>query len=309
MIEKVHIPVLLEESLQMLNLKYGMKVADGTVGLGGHAEHFLKNIGNSGKLLAIDADEDNLQYSQDRLKLYGSVVCFYHGNYSEIQEAANKFNFSSFDAIFLDLGLASVHVDQAERGFSFMRDGRLDMRFDQTQKLTAAAILNFYSFDNLVRIFRQYGQEQFARKIAQRIVESRKKVAFQTTFQLVDLIVLMKPKRERIHPATKVFQALRIEVNHELEHLQRALIDSIELLAPRGRMVVISYHSLEDRIVKNIFRFYARACICPQEALKCQCSGRPTLKILTKKPIVPSSEEIGRNTRSRSAKLRAVEKI
>lgn len=306
---EVHIPVLVDETLAMLDLQPGFKIIDATVGLGGHAAQFIEKILPGGKLLAIDVDEENLKRAYRDLSSFGSVVILHHGNYTYIHSIAQHYNFVPCDVVFFDLGLCSTHVDSAERGFSFIRSGPLDMRFDRKQKFTAAHVINRYSFENLVRIFRNYGEEPYATVIARSIVKMRKIHPFMTTDQLVSVISGVKKRKEKIHPATKVFQALRIEVNQELDNLAQALTDSFTLLRSGGRIAVISYHSLEDRVVKHTFRAYERGCMCQSEAIMCCCEKKHILKVLTKKPIIPSEEEIQRNPRSRSAKLRVAERI
>jgi 16S rRNA (cytosine1402-N4)-methyltransferase len=305
---KFHQPVLLQEVVASLNLKDGQTVVDGTLGLGGYSEAVLKT-GKKVKIVAFDLDRENLDFAKNRLADYGDNVTFVHNNFAEIASELQSLEVKEVDGLMLDLGLASPQVDQAGRGFSFSKEGDLDMRFDQRQKLTAAEVVNKYSLDQLTRIFREYGEERSARKAALAIVEHRIKTPFTTTKQLADFIqTIIKQKNSRIHPATRIFQALRIEVNRELESLQKVLTDSVDLLAREGRIAVVSYHSLEDRIVKNFFRDNAREFINLPDELTTRYL-QPKLKIITKKPIVPGSEERAANPRSRSAKLRVAEKI
>ena len=311
----LHIPVLAHEILEILKISQAKKIIDATLGLGGHAKMILEQINLNKKevrLLGIDQDIQNLDVARNNLEKSLENIILVKGNFSEIKKIAQENKFLQVDAILFDLGISSVHVDSAEKGFSFAKKGPLDMRFDrENNQETAADIINYSPLPKLIQIFRDYGQEKYAFKIAKKIVYRRKTQKFIDTIDLADTIINCCPKnfKNKIHPATKVFQALRIAVNNELEVLERGLKDAIELLAPEGRIVVISYHSLEDRIVKNIFRAGSRDCICSQEIIQCNCHHKADLKILTRKPITPSLKEIQENPRSRSAKLRAIEKI
>lgn len=312
-----HIPVLSDKVLEIFGLEKGDVVVDGTLGLGGHAAQFLKEIGTEGRLIGIEADQENLEIARQNLVSYENKVIYFHRNFENLAEVLAETSYNEVDAVFFDLGLSSPQVDEAERGFSFLRDGPLDMRFDRTEGKTAADLVNCLRETELEQIFREYGEERYARKIVNAIVDRRKRESFKTTFELAQLIEEVKPSerrgrytaRKHKHPATQVFQALRIAVNQELEVLKIGLEQGFEALRGGGRMIVISYHSLEDRIVKNFFRDKAKECICPMEILRCECHHQPELKKLNKKPIQPAEEEINRNPRSRSAKLRAVEKL
>ncbi len=305
---KYHQPVLIKEVVAALKVRDGVTVVDGTLGLGGYSEAVLQS-GKKVKVVAFDLDRENLDFAKERLAGYGDKVTFVHNNFAEIASELKSLKVQEVDGIMLDLGLASPQVDEAERGFSFSKEGDLDMRFDRRQKLTAAEVVNKYSLDQLTRIFREYGEERSARKAAVAIVEERIKSPFVTTNQLADFIkTIIKQKNTRIHPATRIFQALRIEVNKELESLQKVLTDSVDLMAKEGRIAVVSYHSLEDRIVKNFFRDNAREFINLPDELTTRYL-QPKLKIITKKPLVPSAAEKAANPRSRSAKLRVAEKI
>jgi len=315
MTELTHTPVLLTETLDLLNLeanppagRAGKQVIDGTLGLGGHSLEILKRLGPKGKLMGFDQDERNMKEAKKRLKKYEKQVIFVHDNFEHMAEQARKHKFQP-DFILLDLGLSSPHLDDAERGFSFMNDGPLDMRFDKRQILTAETVVNSYTETQLADIIFKYGEDRKSRYIAKAIVRARKKSRITTTTQLADIIKHMVHGKSRIHPATLTFQGLRIYVNRELEVLEKVLADSLSLLKPGGRLVVISYHSLEDRIVKNFFRDQTRNCICPKELPMCQCQFEKTLYILTRKPIIPCGIEVSRNPRSRSAKLRAAERL
>lgn len=312
MTKLTHQPVLLHETLDLLNLEANTQIIDGTLGLGGHSLEILKKIGAKGKILAFDQDERNLKVAKERLKKYEKQVIFVHDNFENLLKQAKKHKFTP-DAILLDLGLSSPHIEDPERGFSFMKEGPLDMRFDKRQKLTAYQVVNSTPEKELADIIYHYGEERQSRKIARRIVEARKRKKIETTTELAEIIENRREaksgKRKGIHPATLTFQALRIYVNRELEVLEKTLEDSISLLAPGGRLVIIAYHSLEDRIVKNFFRNQTKNCICPKELPICQCNFKKTLYILTRKPIIPSRLEVSENPRSRSAKLRAAERL
>ncbi|MFC1750953.1 16S rRNA (cytosine(1402)-N(4))-methyltransferase RsmH [Pseudomonadota bacterium] len=303
-----HTPVLLDEVLTNLELKGKRIVVDATVGLAGHSKEIVEKLPKNGKLVAFDADKEHVKEAKKRLKKYKDRVTVIHSNFKNLAEEIGKLKLRGIDAILFDLGLASPHVDNPERGFSFLQEGPLDMRFDIKQDFTAADIINTYTEKELIRIFQQYGEERFARKIAREILVRRKKRKFKTTKDLSKVIEKLIKRQGRIHPATRVFQALRIEVNGELDVLQEALKQSVELLRKGGRIEVISYHSLEDRIVKRFFKEQALDYInFPEEDTTTKLT--PTLKIVTKKPITPSDKEISENPRSRSAKLRVAEKV
>ncbi|MBU0705921.1 16S rRNA (cytosine(1402)-N(4))-methyltransferase RsmH [Patescibacteria group bacterium] len=314
MTELSHTPVLLSETLDLLNLKANKHVIDATLGLGGHSLEILKRIGPRGKLMAFDQDERNLKEAKKRLKKYEKQITFVHSNFEHLAEFVSKYRFQP-DAILFDLGLSSPHIEDPERGFSFMKEGPLDMRYDLRQKLTAEIVVNSYSEKDLADILFYYGEERRSRVIAKRIVHARKNKRITSTLQLVRVIgstikTKQKPaRRGGIHPATLTFQALRIYVNRELEVLEKTLEQALKLLKKGGRLVVISYHSLEDRIVKNFFRDQTRNCICPKELPMCQCQFEKKLYILTRKPIIPSGIEVSQNPRSRSAKLRGAERL
>lgn len=309
---KGHVPVLLKEVLTGLDLRPGMVIVDGTLGLGGHAHEIALKIGPNGTLIGFDRDQKNLAIAQEFLANTTVQKFFIHDSFDNLASQLHAHHFSVVHGVLLDLGLSSPHVDQAERGFSFSKEGPLDMRFDQKEDTsTAADLVNTCPASALTRIFWQYGEEKRARRIAQAIVLSRKKHPFLSTVDLVRVIESVVPRTSHmVHPATRVFQALRIAVNRELDALTTVLQQALDVLIPAGRLVVISYHSLEDRIVKDFFRNAARACVCPPEILRCVCGGHAQkLRTITKKPIVPSAQEIAGNPRSRSAKLRIAEKL
>ncbi|MFH1089850.1 MAG: 16S rRNA (cytosine(1402)-N(4))-methyltransferase RsmH [Candidatus Uhrbacteria bacterium] len=288
-----HVPVLLKETIELLNLHPNDSVVDGTVGLGGHAAVILEKISPQGKLLAFDRDPRQIITAKKNLAKFDKRVTLIHDSFANLAKHAYDQGFTAVAAVLLDLGFSSVHVDDPARGFSFQSEGPLDMRYDPTGELTAADIVNTWSETELARIFLVYGDEKNSRKIARAIVEAREENKFVTTTDLAQLIEVITPRRGKVHPATKVFQALRIVTNDELGELERALPEIVEILKPGGRLAIITFHSLEDRIVKAFFR--------KQE--------NKTLKIINKHVIVPSEEEIKVNPRSRSAKLRVAEKL
>lgn len=305
----MHEPVMKEEVMTGLRLKKGDKVIDGTVGLGGHAQAILERISPEGELLAIDQDVSNLE--QAKKKLGETNVMYVENNFEHLSSEAKNHGFDPCNAVFLDLGVSSPHLDLAERGFSFRFEGPLDMRMDQRRNpLTAEMILHSWPEEELARIFFEYGEERRSRMIARRICERRKEQPFTTTKELAEYIQeIKKEKSKRKHPAVLVFQALRIAVNRELDVLKEVLQQGIDLLQPQGRFAVLTYHSLEDRIVKHFFRSESKDCLCPPEILICQCHHIASVKRITRKSLTPSEEEIQKNPRSRSARLRIIEKI
>lgn len=304
-----HIPVLLKEAVELLNCKSSGIYIDCTVGAGGHAERILELTSPDGKVVGIDQDEEILKIAEGRLKRFGERVRLMHGNFSDIKGIMKD---EKADGILFDLGVSSYQLEDKERGFSFMSDAPLDMRMDKKAETTAADIINSSSERELSDIIFKYGEERFAKRIASFIVREREKKAITTTLQLSNIITKAIPARFRprdIHPATRTFQALRIAVNHELEILERSLLDAVDILKPKGRMCVISFHSLEDRIAKRTFQRLEKGCICPSKIPICQCGIKPSVRIITKKPVIPAEEEINANPRSRSAKLRTAEKL
>lgn len=307
-IKKRHIPVLKVDVEKFLDLKGGEVVADLTLGLGGHAEIILNKIGKHGYLYAFEQDQRNLKEAQTVLRAYKDQITYIHDNFRYLKTRVT----GNVDAILLDIGLSSPHVDIAESGFSFMSDGPLDMRFDQRNQLTAADVVNTYSEKRLVEIFYEYGEERLAKKIARDICKRRVEKKFSSTKELGDFIEKSMPKKYskslKWHPATRIFQALRIEVNDELNALKEVLPQAISILKIGGRIVIISYHSLEDRIVKQFFKELEHPKAVGEQAIYSNF-GVPIVKALTKKPVIPSQKEIEENKRSRSAKLRAYEKL
>lgn len=311
-----HVPVLLDEVIAALNLREGGIYLDGTVGYGGHAEAILA-AGKNLKYIGLDRDQIALDHTKKRLAKYGKSIALYNASYLNANEVLKEEGIEAVDGILLDLGASSPQFDDASRGFSFKEDGPLDMRFDisgttSEEGKTAADIVNTYQKDELRRIMKDYGEERYAGKIAHAIVERRKLKPFSMTSELKELVEQAIPRKywpKQIHPATKTFQALRIETNQELEQLKQALPKLVSMLRPGGRIAIISFHSLEDRIVKQAFRYATKNCICPKEFPVCRCDKNQTLKLITKKPITAAKTEIKQNVRSRSAKLRIAEHL
>jgi 16S rRNA (cytosine1402-N4)-methyltransferase len=306
----MHTPVLLNEVINGLNLKKRSIIIDGTLGFAGHAKTILEYISPNGLLIGIDTDTRNLIEAKKNLSQFKSNTRIIHDNFKNIKIIMKKEEINKVDGILLDLGISSAHVDEADRGFSFQADGPLDMRLNPEQELNASTIVNGYTEIDLANIIYEYGEERMSRKIARAIIQQRKIKKITRTRELAIVIEQTIPKKHKSkHPALLTFQALRIAVNNELNVLKQAIEHSVELLNPGGRLAVISYHSLEDRIVKHFFRHQARHCICPKELLVCSCNHSPEIIIINKRPICPSSEEVFKNPRSRSGKLRIIEKI
>ncbi len=312
-----HIPVLLTECLEYLNLQTHYTFVDATLGGAGHSLEVAKRIGSDSRLIGIDQDPvaraaatERLMALPDEIRPKIDVLA---GNFGDLDSLLLEACVPSIDGILFDLGVSSVQIDTPSRGFSFKEDAPLDMRMDPSKHtLNAAEIINTYNAADLTRIIRQYSDEKWASRIADFIVKSREEVPITTSGQLVEIIKAAIPasaRRANGHPAKRTFQALRIEVNSELDVLRRGLEAAIRWLAPGGRIVVISYHSLEDRIVKDIFKQYSQGCTCPPDLPVCVCGNKPVLKVVTKKPILPTAEEIERNPRSRSAKLRVATRL
>ena len=303
----IHIPVLLDEAIEGLRARPGGYFVDCTVGLGGHAAAILERIMPSGRLLGIDADPEAIHVSQDELSNYGEAVTLANDNFVNLEAICKRYHFHPVDGVLFDLGVSSLQLDTAERGFSFHLDAHLNMRFDPRQGLTASDIVNTFSEQELARLIEKYGEERHSRRIARHIVQNR---PVATTLELARLVEqALRSKRARIHPATRTFMALRIAANSELQNLEPALKQAIDLLRPEGRLAVISYHSLEDRIVKQFMRRAASNCLCPPRTVMCRCGHVPTLKLISRKVIKPTSLEIESNPRSRSAKLRIAERL
>ena len=311
--EYIHKPIMLNECMEAMNIKNGSKVIDCTLGLGGHSEAILKIISPDGKLVGIDREKNAIEFATERLSKIKCDFTSVQYELYKIKDIAKRENIENADAILADLGVSSYQLDDKTRGFSYMEDYELDMRMDKDQKKTAKDVVNSYSETELTRIIREYGEERWAKRIAQFIVEYRKKNGeIRTTGELTEIIKAAIPaaaRREGPHPAKRTFQAIRIEVNDELAPLKDALFSMMDVLKPEGRLAVITFHSLEDRIVKWAFKTMMDPCICDKKAPICTCGRKPIGKIITKKPITPSAEELGENPRARSAKLRVIEKL
>jgi 16S rRNA (cytosine1402-N4)-methyltransferase len=305
-----HVSVLLDEVLEGLDIKEDGIYVDGTLGGAGHSKEIVKRL-TTGRLVGIDQDENALEKSREVLKEYMYKVDLVHSNYVNIKEVLENLNIEKVDGILLDLGVSSHQLDTEERGFSHNKDAALDMRMDTTSEFSAWDVVNTYSVEELTRIFLEYGEEKWGKRIAEFIVEERSEKPIDTTLELVTVIKKAIPKKVRMeghHPAKKTFQAIRIEVNGELDVLKRAIWDMVQCLKPGGRLAIITFHSLEDRIVKEQFKELYKDCICPPEFPTCICDKRREIKIITKKPIVAGKEELNHNPRSRSAKLRVAER-
>ena len=306
-----HVSVLLNECLEGLNIKENGIYVDGTLGGAGHSSEILKRLSKEGRLIGIDQDTDALKAAKERLKDYSNVT-FVHSNFSNIENVLNNLNIDGVDGILMDLGVSSYQLDEGERGFSYMKDAPLDMRMNRENDFSAYNVVNEYSEEDLYRIIRDYGEEKFAKIIASFIVENRQEKNIETTLELVEIIknaIPAKARREGPHPAKRTFQAIRIEVNSELSILNKTIEDGVEKLNKGGRMAIITFHSLEDRIVKNKFRDLAVSCRCPKEFPVCVCGEKAKVKIISRKAIEPTKEEVEINPRSRSAKLRVIEKL
>lgn len=306
-----HVSVLLNECLEGLNIKENGIYVDGTLGGAGHSSEILKRLSKEGRLIGIDQDTNALKAAKERLKDYSNVT-FVHSNFSNIENVLNNLNIDGVDGILMDLGVSSYQLDEGERGFSYMKDAPLDMRMNRENDFSAYNVVNEYSEEDLYRIIRDYGEEKFAKRIASFIVENRQEKNIETTLELVEIIknaIPAKARREGPHPAKRTFQAIRIEVNSELSILNKTIEDGVEKLNKGGRMAIITFHSLEDRIVKNKFRDLAVSCRCPKEFPVCVCGEKAKVKIISRKAIEPTKEEVEINPRSRSAKLRVIEKL
>lgn len=306
-----HKSVLLEEVIQNLNIQPDGIYVDGTLGGAGHAIHVCEKLSEKGRFVGIDQDEAAICASTQRLKPYEDIVTIVRSNYVSMKQILQQLGIEKVDGILLDLGVSSYQLDAAERGFTYRQDTPLDMRMDQRQSQTARDIVNGYSETELYYMIRDYGEDRFAKNIAKHIVMAREKQPIETTGQLVEVIKNAIPMKVRAvggHPAKKTFQAIRIELNRELEVLQDSLEEMISLLNPGGRLCVITFHSLEDRIVKNIFRKAENPCTCPPSFPVCTCGKKPLGKIITRKPIIPGEEELEWNPRAKSSKLRVFER-
>ncbi len=306
-----HIPVLLKETIEGLNIHPDGTYVDCTVGGGGHSKEILKKL-NKGRVIAIDTDAEALDAAKVNLAPWAGQIVFVHDNFHHLDAILKEAGIEKVQGLLMDLGVSSHQLDEGRRGFSFHQDAPLDMRMNQEEEIpTAKDIVNTYSQEDLTRIFYDYGEERWAKRIAEFIVKTRSKEEIESTDQLVNIIKASIPEkaRQRKHPARKVFQALRIEVNHELQVLEETLQSAVDHLAPRGRICVITFHSLEDRIVKNQFKKMATDCLCPPELPVCVCGHRKEIQLVNRKPILAGPEEGKENPRARSAKLRIAEKL
>ncbi len=306
-----HKSVLLEETIEGLNIKPEGIYVDGTLGGGGHALEVVKRLGDKGRFFGIDQDEAAIEAASERLSDYRDKITLIHDNYENAVLRLREKGISGVDGIVLDLGVSSYQLDTIERGFSYKYDTALDMRMDRRQPLSAREIVNDYSQKELARIIRDYGEDKFANNIAKHIVAEREKEEIKTTFQLNEIIKGAIPARMREtggHPSKRTFQAIRIECNRELEVLKNSLEEMIAFLNPGGRICIITFHSLEDRIVKSAFKKQENPCICPPEFPVCMCGRQPLGKVITRKPVTPTEKEQERNSRSKSAKLRIFER-
>ena len=306
-----HVSVLLNETIDSLNIKPEGVYVDGTLGGGGHSLEIVKRLSGKGRLIGLDRDENAIQAASERLKDYKDRVTFVRSNYDRFPVVMQELGLREVDGIVLDLGVSSYQLDTPERGFSYREDAPLDMRMDQRQEKTAADIVNESSEKELLHILRDYGEEKFATQIARRIVKQREDRPILTTFELNDIVKESIPVKFRLtggHPSKRTFQAIRIALNAELESLEKVLPEMIEGLRDKGRLSIITFHSLEDRIVKNIFRTAQNPCTCPPNFPVCVCGNKSKGKVITSKPILPSEEEIENNKRSKSAILRVVER-
>ena len=313
-----HIPVLCDKVVDFLNPKSGGVYIDGTVGLGGHSQAILETSAPSGRVIGIDLDVEGLAIAERRLHAFGQRCTLINGNFAEMDVLLESHSVHAANGILLDLGVSSLQLETPHRGFSFKHTGPLDMRMNLGQgsdnaertPLTAMKVVNDSTKDVLIDIFRRYGEERYAKRIASRVVQARQREPITTTTQFAEIVRQAVPQKTfKIHPATRVFQALRIHVNAELENLLSGLDVAISLLKPGGWLCVITFHSLEDRIVKRCFQRSAKTCVCPPKTPICICEHKPSVEIITKRPVLPSATEIQNNPRARSAKLRVARKL
>lgn len=306
-----HVSVLLDECIENLNIKPDGVYVDCTMGGAGHSKEIVKKLSNKGLFIGFDQDKNAIKTAKERLSEYSDRVKFVHSNFENIKDELEKIGVYKIDGVLADLGVSSHQLDEADRGFSYMQDAPLDMRMDVRCEFSACDVVNGYTEEELAKIIKDYGEENWAKRIAKFIVEERKEKKIETTKELVDIIKKAIPKKARIdgpHPAKRTFQAIRIEVNNELGVITKMIEDASSIMNKGGRICIITFHSLEDRIVKNAFKELSLDCICPPHLPMCQCDKKSEVKIITRKPIIPTDEEIEVNPRSRSAKLRVAEK-
>lgn len=307
-----HVSVLLEQSVNALNIKENGVYVDATLGGGGHSYEICRCLKQDGHLIGIDQDLNAINAAKNRLKEFEEQITLVHDNFKNIEQVLHTLRIDAIDGAVMDLGVSSYQLDEGERGFSYQHDAPLDMRMNQNDSVNAYNIVNEYSEQQLSKILFEYGEEKWAKRIAQFIVRAREKVPIHTTGELVDIIKSAIPaaaRREGAHPAKRTFQAIRIEVNGELEILENAIRDFVKVLHKGGRLAIITFHSLEDRIVKQTFHSLSSGCECPTGFPVCICGKSPIVKIITRKPIVPSEDELDKNPRARSSKLRVIEKL
>jgi 16S rRNA (cytosine1402-N4)-methyltransferase len=305
----MHQPVLVKEVLESLLTEHSEIIFDATVGTGGHAEAILEKLKGKGRLIGIDRDQSALKIAEKRLARYENKIKFGHFRFSQIGDFLESLKIKEVSGFLFDLGLCSLHLEDPQRGFSFQSDGTLDMRMDRSESKSAFEVVNNYTLTELTKILYEFGQERFSRKIAKTIVNRRNKAPISTTFQLRNLVESMINPKYRIKSLARVFQAIRMEVNDELNELREGLKYAISFLAPGGRLCVISYESLEHRLIKDELRWESKGCICPPDLPICGCGAKAALRIITHKPIIPSQKEKQANSRSRSAKLWVAEKL
>lgn len=307
-----HIPVMTEEVLDNLITREDGLYVDATLGLGGHTKAILDYTNYQSRIIGLDVDEEAIAIASNNLPKYKSNVVFRNSNFSEIDRVLLDLEIEEVDGIVADLGMSSFQLDSSQRGFSFIRDERLDMRMDARLRFTAFDLVNEMSVDEISKVLKVYGEERWSRRIAKRIVQTREDKPISTSAELANLVYEAIPRKfhpARIHPATKTFQAFRIAVNHELDNIEEFIGKAIPLLKTGGRLVIISFHSLEDRIVKNLFQNLHSPCICPPDLPMCGCGKKSEINIITRSPLIPSEEEVMNNPRSRSAKMRVGEKL
>ncbi|NLM75421.1 MAG: 16S rRNA (cytosine(1402)-N(4))-methyltransferase RsmH [Clostridiaceae bacterium] len=312
--EFVHKPIMLDECMEFLNIRPDGVYVDCTLGGAGHSSEILKRLGENGLLIGIDQDENAIKAATKRLSEIKTQGCFAieHTNFENIREVLKKRKIDSVDGVLMDLGVSSHQLDEGERGFSYQHDAPLDMRMNRNNPVNAEVLVNTLSQQDLARIIRDYGEEKWASRIAEFIVRNREIQKIKTTGELVEIIkaaIPAKARRTGPHPAKRTFQAIRIAVNRELEVLENLLNDVVDVLSPGGRIVVITFHSLEDRIVKRAFKEMSQSCICPKDLPQCVCGIEPKLKVITRKPVTPKEEELKNNPRARSSKLRTAERL
>ncbi|BDU50220.1 16S rRNA (cytosine(1402)-N(4))-methyltransferase RsmH [Haliovirga abyssi] len=307
--KEYHIPVLYKEVIDNLVINKNGVFVDCTLGGGGHSEGILKNLSEKGHLIAMDQDEEAIKFSKERLEKFKDKISIYRDNFSNIDTVVYMAGYDKVDGILMDIGVSSKQLDDGERGFSYRYNAKLDMRMDKRQELTAYKVVNEYPEEKLVEILYKYGEERFAKRIAHFIIEKRKEKPIETTFELSEVIKRGVKGKSKKHPSRKTFQAIRIEVNKELEVLEKTIDKSIDLLKKGGRLAIITFHSLEDRIVKEKFRNLENGCTCPPDFPICVCGFEPKVKVITRKPIIPNENEVEENFRAHSSKLRVVERV